>query len=115
MRNPLLQEFYLEEDLKQGLLKSGISALCEYSMLNDNGYITYGIVKSQLTEFNIKNKKQIPKGETPSCIVQELGYLIEYKDFGAIDPLTVFMLMKEEREEPRIDKALEEMLEEYVW
>ena len=36
LRNPLFQEFYLAEDLSEGLLKSGISALCEYSMLNDN-------------------------------------------------------------------------------
>lgn len=115
MRNPLIQEFHLEEKLIQGLPKSGISALCEYSMLDDNGYKTHAIIKSQLAEFDIKNKKQVPMGETPGCILQELGYAINYRESGVIDPLTVFMLMEAEREDPRIDKALEEMLEGCVW
>lgn len=115
MRTPLIQEFYLDEDIPQILIKSGMSALCEYSMLNDNEYMTYAIVKSQLEELEIRNKKQVPKGEKPKCIVQELGYLIDYKDLGVIDPFSVFMLMEEVQQEPRVDKALEEMLREYVW
>lgn len=115
MREPLLREFYLEQDLSGTLMKSGISALAEYSMLNDNEYKTYAIAKSQLSEFDLKSKKQIPKGEIPGCVVQELGYVINYKNGMVIDPLTVFMLLEDEKEEPRVDKALEEMLEEYVW
>lgn len=115
MRNPLLKEFNLEENLPQGLLKSGSTALCEYSMLNDNQYKTYAIGKPQLAEFDIKNKKQVPKGEVPGCVVQEIGYVINYRNLGMIDPLTLLMLMEKEREEPRVDKALEEMLEKYVW
>ncbi len=113
MRNPLLQEYYLEQDLPGRLLKSGISALAEYSMLGDNEYRTYAITKSQLSDYDLK--KQVPKGEKPGCVVQELGYVIEYKEGLAIDPLTVCMLMKSEKEDPRVDKALEEMMEEYVW
>lgn len=115
MRNPLLQEFYLEENLSDTLPKSGISALCEYTLLNDNAYRTSAIVKSQLSEFDIKNKKQVPAGENPGSVVQELGYTIDYKDMGIIDPLTVYLLMEKEKEEPRVEKALDEMLEEYVW
>lgn len=115
MRNPLFQEFYLAEDLSEGLLKSGISALCEYSMLNDNEYITCAINKSQLAEFGVKYKKQIPKGECPVCIVQELGYTINYRKRGTVDPLTVYLLLEKDILDPRVDKALEEMLEEYVW
>lgn len=115
MRTPLIQEFYLGEDIPQTLMKSGMSALCEYSMLDDNEYMTYAICKSQLAEFEIRNKKQVPKGEIPKCIVQELGYIIDYKDLGVIDPLTIFTLMEREQQEPRVDKALEEMLREYVW
>jgi len=115
MRNPMLKEYYLEQNQLIGLPKSGISALCEYSMLDDNEYRTYAILKSQLSEFDIKNKKQVSKGEEPGCIVQELGYVIDNQKEGVIDPLTVFLLMEPEKEEPRIDKALEDMLEEYVW
>lgn len=114
MRNPLLKEFYLEEDIYEKLMLSGMSALSEYSMLADNEHKTYAVVKSQLAELELNDKKQVPRGETPKCIVQELGYMIPYKK-GVIDPLTVMMLMQSEMEEPRVDKAVDEMLEEYVW
>lgn len=115
MRNPLLQEYYLEKDIAEELVMSGNSALSEFSLLSDNVYPTYAITKTELKTYGIKERKQVPRGETPGCIVQELGYLILFKDKTVIDPLTVFLLMGEEQEEPRVERALEEMLEEYVW
>ena len=75
----------------------------------------FAINKSQLAEIGAKYKKQIPRGEYPACIVQELGYTINYRDRGIIDPLTVYLLLDKEAVDSRVDKALEEMLEEYVW
>lgn len=115
MRNPLLQEFFLAEDVNGELLKSGDSALDMYSMLGDNKYKTYAITKSQLSEYEIKNKKQIPSGELPGCVVQELGYVINFENSGAVDPLTIYLIMESQIEEPRIELALNEMLEEHVW
>lgn len=115
MRMPVIQEFYLEEDISASLIKSGISALSEFSMLGDNSYPTCAITKTQMKEYGIRERKQVPKGEVPGCVVQELGYLIPYKDGKVIDPLTTLLIMENEREEPRVDKALDEMLEEYVW
>jgi hypothetical protein len=115
MRMPVIQEFYLEEDISVGLIKSGISALSEFSMLGDNSYPTCAITKTQMKEYGIRERKQVPKGEVPGCVVQELGYLIPYKDGKVIDPLTTLLIMENEREEPRVDRALDEMLEEYVW
>jgi hypothetical protein len=115
MRMPVIQEFYLEEDISANLIKSGISALSEFSMLGDNSYPTYAIIKTQMKEYDIREKKQVPKGEVPGCVVQELGYFIPYKGGKVIDPLTTLLIMENEREEPRVDKALDEMLEEYVW
>jgi hypothetical protein len=115
MRMPVIQEFYLEEDISVGLIKSGISALSEFSMLGDNSYPTCAITKTQMKEYGIRERKQVPKGEVPGCVVQELGYLIPYKDGKVIDPLTTLLIVENEREEPRVDKALDEMLEEYVW
>jgi hypothetical protein len=115
MRMPVIQEFYLEEDISASLIKSGISALSEFSMLGDNSHPTCALTKTQMKEYGIRERKQVPKGEVPGCVVQELGYLIPYKDGKVIDPLTTLLIMENEREEPRVDKALDEMLEEYVW
>jgi hypothetical protein len=115
MRTPVIQEFYLEEDISELLIKSGISALSEFSMLDDNRYPTCAITKAQMKEYGIRERKQVPKGEVPGCVVQELGYLIPYNGGKVIDPLTTLLLMENEREDPRVDKALDEMLEENVW
>jgi hypothetical protein len=115
MRKPVIQEFYLAEDISDKLIKSGISALSEFSMLGDNSYPTCAITKTQMKEYGIRERGQVPKGEVPGCVVQELGYLIPYKDGKVIDPLTTLLIMENEREEPRVDRALDEMLEEYVW
>jgi hypothetical protein len=115
MRTPVIQEFYLEEDISVNFIKSGISALSEFSMLEDNRYPTCAITKAQMKEYGIRERKQVPKGEVPGCVVQELGYLIPYNDGKVIDPLTTLLILENEREDPRVDKALDEMLEEYVW
>jgi hypothetical protein len=115
MRKPIIQEFYLQEDISANLIKSGISALSEFSMLGDNSYPTYAITKTQMKEYGMRERKQVPKGEIPRCVVQELGYLIPYKDGKVIDPLTTLLSMESQRKDPRVDKAIDEMLEEYVW
>lgn len=115
LRNPLLQEFYLEERISTEMKRSGISALCRYSLLSEDTCVTYAITKSQLGEADLRHKRQVPRGEEAGCIIQELGYLIDYKGFGVVDPITVSLLLEKERQDPRIDKALDQMLEEYVW
>ncbi|MCD8300933.1 MAG: helix-turn-helix domain-containing protein [Clostridiales bacterium] len=124
MRNPLLKEYYLENDLASEiagntqstkLYKSGNSALTEYSMLEDNPYQTYAVTKRQIGDLDIKEKRQVPKGEIPGCVVQELGYMIPFSDKMAVDPLTVALLLEKEREDARVDFAIDAMLEEHVW
>lgn len=115
MKMPVIQEFYLEEDISPNLIKSGNSALSELSMLEDKTCPTCAATKFQLKDYGIKERKQVPKGEEPGCVVQELGYLIPFKDGKVVDPLTVALIMEKEKEEPRINIALEKILEEYVW
>ena len=115
MRTPVLQEFYLEEDISENLIKSGASALSELSMLGDAAYPTCAITKYQIGDYGIRERKQVPKGEVPGCVVQELGYLIPFQEGRVVDPLTISLIMEGEREEPRVSMALETMLEEYVW
>lgn len=115
MREPVLREYYLKEDLKIDLPAGGISALCEYSILSDNAYPTYCITKRQSSELKMKEKKQIPKSEIPGCVVQEMGYMISYEGTNRIDPLSVMMVMQNEMDDPRVEIAITEMLEKYVW
>jgi hypothetical protein len=115
MRPPVIQEFYLGKDLPEAPIKSGISALSDLSLLADNHYPTRAMTKAQIKEYKIKERTQVPKGETPGCVIQELGYLIPYNNATTIDPLTTSLILAPERSDPRLDQALDAMLEEYVW
>ena len=115
LRNPVIAKFQLAEDI--GLMKkAGISALCEYSMLSDNDYPTYGITKQELKEVKLKSIRQISAGEEIGCEVLELGYFINFDNKPIQDPLSVMLsISKEDMLDERVEGCVEEMLEDYVW
>jgi hypothetical protein len=84
-------------------------------MLGDNSYPTCGVTKAQIREYEVRNKRQVPNGEKPGCVIHELGYAIPFRKGTVIDPLTTMLIMEDERRDPRVDKAIDEMLERYVW
>lgn len=115
LRTPLIEEFYLEKNIEEKLVMSGISALSMFSMLGDNAYPTYAVTKGEMKNYRVREQRQVLGEDIPGCVVQELGYVIPFMDRKAVDPLTVFLLLEQKSEDPRIEIALEEMLEEYVW
>ncbi|MBO4440892.1 hypothetical protein J5834_02145, partial [bacterium] len=116
LKNPIIRTFRLAERIEKPLLKSGISALSSYSMLEDNPYPTYAVLKPELSKSGILKKKQVAASETPECVIHEIGYHIPLIKKDAVDPLSLtLMLSNEEKNDPRVAKTIEEMLEEYVW
>lgn len=94
--------------------RSGISGLAEMSMLKDDSYPTYAIAKTDIKAKGINLEPQVPLGEIPGCVIHELGYCIPFNQGTTVDPLTIYLLL-EHTDDPRIEKALDEMLKEYVW
>lgn len=115
LRNPVITKYQLAEDI--GLeKKAGISALCEYSLLSDNTYPTYGITKKELKETALKGYRQIVAGEDMGCEVLELGYFIDFNGKQVQDPLSVLLSMSDtDMGDERVQRCVDEMLEEYVW
>jgi len=96
--------------------KAGISALCEYSLLEDNEYSTYAVTKKELSETGITRMSRIRQGEEIGCTVLELGYFIDYNNKSVEDPLSVVLsLSDEEKQDERVMISITKMLEEYVW
>jgi len=115
LRNPVITKYQLAEDISLEK-KTGISALCEYSMLSDNVYPTYGITKKELKETALKEYRQITAGEDIGCEVLELGYFIDFNGKQVQDPLSVLLSMPDkDMEDERVQRCVDEMLEEYVW
>lgn len=116
MRNPVLQQFSLRNDLKEANIFGGLSALGFYSMLNDNPYPVYAISKKEVRKILDSHEQIRMAYDIPGCVIQEVGYMIPFGNGQAADPLSVaLMLTDEEMDDPRVSKAVDEMLEEEVW
>lgn len=114
-RNPVIKTYKLTEDISADI-KAGISAICEYSGLQDNPYPTYAVTKRDLQRFQIKTREQAFAEDEIGCVVHELGYCIDFKGKGVIDPLTVYMSMSEEQKRhDKIKLYIDKMLNEQVW
>ena len=116
LRSPIIRTFSLTKLLPTDLPLSGLSALAAQSMLADNSYPTVAFEKSQMRALNVTAWKQVPPMEQPACVAHEIGYVLSLGTINAIDPLSVvLMLTDDEKADPRVEKAINEMLEAYVW
>ena len=70
LRSPVVNRYILREDVKLDK-KAGISALCEYSLLTDNDYPTYAVIKKEIRNSGIQEKRQAGKGDDIGCVVLE--------------------------------------------
>lgn len=114
-RNPVIKTYRFIEDISADI-KAGTSAICEYSGLQDNPYPTYAVTKRDLQRFRIKTREQAVTEDEIGCVVQELGYCIDFNGRGLVDPLTVYMsLSDEQRQNGEIEIYIDSMLKEYVW
>ena len=114
MRDPVIRIINLTEDIRLEE-KAGITALSEYSMLSDNQYPTYAVLKKDLKEMGVLENREAVKGDDTGCVVLELGYYMDPIKKNVQDPLSVLLCVEAEATDPRVEGAIEEMLEEYVW
>jgi hypothetical protein len=98
------------------LLASGLTALAGYSLLNEPVCPTFAVTKKAVSSLKLTKSQLASAEDMPACILQEIGYQIDFGTGSAIDPLSlVLSLSQEEKEEPRISMAVDEMLERCVW
>ncbi len=115
LKNPIIRSYELVQDADLEK-KAGISALCAYSLLEDNPYPTYAITKKELKESPLKICRQVSRGEDVGCVVLEVGYFLDFYKNNCQDPIsTRLTLTEEELEEDRVGIAVKEMMEAYVW
>ena len=117
LRTPVKLQYCLASIIDVGSAKlGGISAVCHYSMLADNPFITYAVTKDTAKALELKKLLLAPEEENPAMIVQVLRYDLEYQDAAAIDPLTAILsLTDEEKMDPRVEAAIEEILEDCLY
>lgn len=116
LRNPVVATYALKKCPKANLLAAGLTALAGYSLLNEPACPTLAVSKKAISSLKITKSHLASAEDMPACILQEIGYQIDFGTATAIDPLSlVLSLSHEENEDPRISMAVDEMLEMYVW
>jgi len=118
LRNPVEKQYYLDCTPPWPLPASGLTAISHFTMLADNSYDTYAIAKQALKDLQPEKLPQVPQGEIPVAIIQVMGYnyLYEGDDVLVIDPLSaVLSLTQEDMSDPRIEGAVQKIMEEFVY
>ncbi len=116
LRNPVIATYALKVCPVANLLMGGLTALARYSLLGEPSCPTFAVSKKAISSLKITKSMLAAAEDIPACILQEIGYQIDFGGGIAIDPLSlVLSLSNEEKEEPRISLAVDEMLERYAW
>ena len=111
--NPVVKKLSLAEIPASMHCKSGYSAIAYYSMLADNDYPTYGVTRHEYQNLGIDGYPIQPPTDNPACIVQVLRYIIEHD--GHVDPISAYLSLSDgEKNEPRTESALDEILGELL-
>jgi hypothetical protein len=117
LRNPVEKQYFLDCIPPWPLPAGGLTAISHFTMLADNSYTTYAMTKQQAKELQPENLPQVPHDEIPVSVLQIMGYSYPFEDAGesVIDPLTaVLSLNAEELSDPRIEGAVQKIMEEFV-
>jgi hypothetical protein len=117
LQNPIVKQYNLQEQLNaKKLLLAGIAAISMYSMLDNNSYAVYAVDKTMAATLKLKDKLCVPAGEAPAEVIAVMQYVISFHDGQTIDPLSaILMLSEEDKEDPRVEMAVDEMLKEQLW
>jgi hypothetical protein len=121
LANPVLKTVFVDEKPKNlFLLRCNASALPEYTDLNPSRQeyfaiektVFYGLQKSNAlvnpNEYEGRYALEVWK-YNPLTLVDELP-----NDMAVVDPLSLYLSVKESRDE-RIEMALEQILEKFIW
>lgn len=108
MTTPVVKKGYIEKQhIKDSMILAGISALSEYSMLNDNRYKTYAVSNKNFDKSDLIGELVDPDNQVA---LEVWGY--EPKLFAnddIADPISLALSLEKINDE-RIEQAVEEMI-----
>lgn len=119
--NPVIKTVYVDEKPKDHfLLQSNVSALPEYTDLNPSRQNYFAIEKTVFYGFQKNNALVNPNDYegryalevwkyNPLTLVDELR-----NDMAVVDPLSLYLSVKDSRDE-RIEMALGQIIEKFIW
>lgn len=118
--NPVIKQVFVDQLPKQATLRSNTSALPEYTDMNPSRQKYYAIEKTAYYALQRSNKlDNANEYEGTYCLelwkynplqlTQQLD-----KNKKVVDPLSLYLSLKDEQDE-RIEMALNQIIEKYIW
>lgn len=117
--NPVMKTVYVD-DKPQGLFKSNTTALEEYTDMNPSSIEYFAIEKKQFYELEKNNQLVNLNSENGNYALEVWKYNPELLTKGItkknnVDPLSLYLSIKDGFIDERTDMALDQIIEKYVW
>jgi hypothetical protein len=117
--NPVMKTVYVD-DKPQGLFKSNTTALEEYTDMNPSSIEYFAIEKKQFYELRKNNLLVNLNSENGSYALEVWKYNPELLTKGItkknnVDPLSLYLSLKDGFIDERTDMALDQIIEKYIW
>jgi hypothetical protein len=117
--NPVMKTVYVDEK-PQGLFKSNTTALEEYTDMNPSSIEYFAIEKKQFYELRKNNLLVNLNSENGNYALEVWKYNPELLTKGItnknnVDPLSLYLSLKDGFIDERTDMALDQIIEKYIW
>ena len=117
--NPIMKTVYVDEKL-EGLFKSNTTALEEYTDMNPSSIEYFAIEKKQFYELRKNNLLVNLNSENGNYALEVWKYNPELLTKGItkknnVDPLSLYLSLKDGFIDERTDMALDQIIEKYIW
>lgn len=117
--NPIMKTVYVDEK-PIGLLKSNTTALEEYSDMNPSALEYFAIEKKQFYKLEKSNQLVNLNNESGNYALEVWKYNPELIAKGItkknnVDPLSLYLSLKDGFIDERTDMALDQIIEKYIW
>lgn len=118
--NPVLKTVYVDEKLTIKMYNSNATALEEYSDMNPSKLEYFAIEKNKFYELEKTNQLVNLNNESGNYALEVWKYNPELITKGItkknnVDPLSLYISLKEGFIDERTDMALDQIIEKYVW
>lgn len=118
--NPVMKTVFVDETPKElVLIRSNISALSEYSDLNESTQQFYAVEKTVFYELKKNSRIKNPNRQEGAVAIEVWKYNPELligellSSASVVDPLSLYLSVQDKKDE-RIEMALEQILEIYI-
>ncbi len=117
LRSPVSKRLFIRRTREaEGAIRAGLTALAHFSMLAPPEYTIYALSREDWKALRQRHKTiEVPAQDPDASEIEVWWYppALLAED-GIVDPLSLYLSLKEDRDE-RTETALEEMMEKFKW